>query len=145
MPSCSHLFLILQDPPHVSLLLGGCRRRGMLAAHPSYLCRGNDVFPWRVSSGESSESVNLSCVPLFGTPWSTDRAPLSMEFSRQDYWSEGVIPFQGSSQPRDRTQVPCIAGRFFTSGPPATSPRGPHNCLSPAGSRFGVCPGQHFP
>ena len=27
-----------------------------------------------------------------------------------------AVPFsRGSSQPRDRTQVPCIAGRFFTS------------------------------
>jgi len=30
-----------------------------------------------------------------------------------------VIPFsRGSSQPRDRTQVFCIAGKFFTSDPP---------------------------
>ena len=27
-----------------------------------------------------------------------------------------AIPFsRGSSQPKDQTQVPCIAGRFFTS------------------------------
>ena len=30
-----------------------------------------------------------------------------------------AIPFsRGSPQPRDRTQVSCIAGRFFTSKPP---------------------------
>ena len=37
-----------------------------------------------------------------------------MEFSRQEYWSGLVIPFsRWSSQPRDRTQVSLIVGRFF--------------------------------
>ena len=36
-----------------------------------------------------------------------------IDFSRQEYWSG--LPFsRGSSQPRDQTQVSCIAGRFFT-------------------------------
>ena len=39
-----------------------------------------------------------------------------MEFSRPEYWSGVAFPFcRGSSQPRDWTQVSCIAGRFFTS------------------------------
>ena len=30
----------------------------------------------------------FSCIPLFVTPWTVaHQAPLSMEFSRQDYWS----------------------------------------------------------
>ena len=39
---------------------------------------------------------------------------LSMEFSRQEYWSgllsllQGIFPTQGSNQ------VSCFAGRFFT-------------------------------
>ena len=34
----------------------------------------------------------LSCVPLFVTPWTIAcQAPLSMEFSRQEYWSG--LPF----------------------------------------------------
>ena len=34
----------------------------------------------------------LSCVQLFGTPWTVARqAPLSMGFSRQEYWSR--LPF----------------------------------------------------
>ena len=41
---------------------------------------------------------------------------LSMEFSRPEYWSGEDFSFsKGSSQPRDRTQVSCIAGGFFTS------------------------------
>ena len=39
----------------------------------------------------------------------------SMEFFRLEYQSGLAIPFsRGSSQPRDWTQVSCIAGRFFT-------------------------------
>ena len=54
----------------------------------------------------------LSCVRLFVTPWTIE----SMEFSRPEYWSGLAFPFsRGSSQPRDRTQVSCIAGGFFTS------------------------------
>ena len=34
----------------------------------------------------------LSCVQLFATPWSVAcQTPLSMEFSRQEYWS--WLPF----------------------------------------------------
>ena len=43
----------------------------------------------------------LSHVPLFATPWTvTHRAPLSMDFSRQEHWSERVAisSFRGSSQ-----------------------------------------------
>ena len=48
--------------------------------------------------------------------FSTHQAPLSMEFSRQEYWLEWVaIPFsRESSWSRDGTQVSCIADRFFT-------------------------------
>ena len=43
-------------------------------------------------------------------------APLSMGFSRQEYWSGSPFPSPaGSSQPRNRTWVSCIAGGFFTS------------------------------
>ena len=39
-----------------------------------------------------------------------------MEFSRPECWNKAAFPFsRGSSQPRDRTQVSCIAGKFFTS------------------------------
>ena len=46
----------------------------------------------------------LSCVQLFVTPWTVaHQAPLSMGFSRQEYWSmchfllQGVFPTQGSN------------------------------------------------
>ena len=54
---------------------------------------------------------SVTCVQLFATPWTAAlQAPLSMGFSRQESW--GRLPFP--SQLRDQTQVPCIAGRFFT-------------------------------
>ena len=58
---------------------------------------------------------SLSRVWLFATPWTVAyQAPLSMGFSRQEYWSELPLPSPGeSSWPRDQTQVSCIAGRCF--------------------------------
>ena len=53
---------------------------------------------------------------------STCQAPLSMEFSRQEYWSGLPLLSPGeSSQLRNWTWVSCIsciAGRFFTTVPP---------------------------
>ena len=42
------------------------------------------------------------------------RAPLSMEFSRQEYWSGLPSPPPGISWPRNQTRVFCIAGRLLT-------------------------------
>ena len=60
---------------------------------------------------------SLSRVRLFVTPWTVAcQAPLSMEFSRPEYLSGVAVPFsRGSSKPRDRTQVSCTAGGFFTA------------------------------
>jgi len=37
----------------------------------------------------------FSCVRLFATPWTHCQAPLSMEFSRQEYWSRLPFPTPG--------------------------------------------------
>ena len=62
----------------------------------------------------------LSCVRLFATPWTVARqAPLSMGFSRQEYWSGLPCP-----PPKDlpdlgiKTAYPTLAGGFFTTEPP---------------------------
>ena len=59
---------------------------------------------------------HFSGIRLFVTPWIEARqAPLSVEFSRQEYWSgKPCPPSRGSSPPRHHTQVSCTAGRFFT-------------------------------
>ena len=45
--------------------------------------------------------VTKSC-PTLATPWTVaHQAPLSMGFSRQEYWSGLPFPLSGSSRPRD--------------------------------------------
>ena len=46
---------------------------------------------------------------------SDTRYPLG--FSREEYWSGLLCPPKGSSQPRDRTLVSCIAGGSLLSEP----------------------------
>ena len=69
----------------------------------------------------------LSCVQLFATPWTVAcQAPLSMEFSRQEYWSG--LPF---STPGDLDAgikpmclaCPALEDGFFTIVPPEKSSR----------------------
>ena len=60
--------------------------------------------------------VSHSHARLFATTWTVAcQAPLSMLFSRQEYWSGLPCPSSGNlPDPRDQTQVSCIAGWFFT-------------------------------
>ena len=63
----------------------------------------------------------LCCVPshvqLFVTPWTVaHQAPLSMRILQARILERVAMPFSREpSQPRDRTQVSCIAGGFFTA------------------------------
>ena len=52
----------------------------------------------------------------FATPWTiAHQAPLSMEFSRQKYWSGLSFPSLGDlSDPEIKPKSPARAGRFFT-------------------------------
>ena len=52
-------------------------------------------------------------VQLCPTPWTVaHQVPLSMEYSRQEYWSGLLFPYsRGSSWPRERTQISCF-GRW---------------------------------
>ena len=61
----------------------------------------------------------FSCAWLFTTPWTVAcQPPLSMGFSRQEYWTGlPCPPPRGSLPPRDRILVSCIAGRLFTAEP----------------------------
>ena len=63
---------------------------------------------------------SLSHIRLLSTPWTVARqAPLSMKFSRQEYWSGlpfpllGDLPYLGI-----KPQSLVSAGRFFTTVPP---------------------------
>ena len=57
----------------------------------------------------------LSGAWLFVTLWTVIfQAPLSMEFSRQEYWNGLPCPLKGSSWPRDQTFT-CLLHWFFTT------------------------------
>ena len=62
----------------------------------------------------------LSDVQFFVTPWTVARqAPLSTEFSRQEYWNG--LPFSSPGDLPDsgiRPVSPALAGGFFTTEPP---------------------------
>ena len=63
---------------------------------------------------------HFSCVQLFATPWTAARqAPLSMEFSRQEYWNGLPCPPPGDP-PNPGTEPmslvsPALAGVFFAT------------------------------
>ena len=67
----------------------------------------------------------LSFIHLFVTPWTIAlQAPLTMEFSRQEYWSRLPFPTPGDlhypgieSESSVSTVSPALAGRFFTPEP----------------------------
>ena len=98
---------------------------------------GTELCPPPKSDAEAltpADSLQLlSHDQLFVTPWTVARqAPLSMGFSRQEYWSglpfpspgdlpdPGIKPASPALAFRDKaatqglTQASCIAGRFFT-------------------------------
>ena len=60
-----------------------------------------------------SESVSHSC-PTLDTPWTVaHQAPLTMESSRQEYWSGLPFPSSGDLPNSGIKSVSCIAGRLF--------------------------------
>ena len=54
------------------------------------------------------------------TPWTAScQAPLSMEFSRQEYWSGLLFPSPGDlPNPAIKPASPALAGSFFAIEPP---------------------------
>ena len=62
----------------------------------------------------------LSAVWLFVTPWTVaHQDPLSMEFSKQEYWSGLPVPSPGNLlNPGIKPRSPALTGRFFTTTPP---------------------------
>ena len=66
----------------------------------------------------------FNCVWLFATSWTvTHQAPLSMEFSRQEYWTGFPFPSPRALPDPGRESMSwslvfCIAGVLFTTEPP---------------------------
>ena len=84
----------------------------------SWLILWNSETPFKSSLCES-----LSHVQLFVTPWTVaHKAPLSMEFSSQDYCRGLPVPISGDLfdpeiEPMSLVS-PALAGRFFTTASP---------------------------
>ena len=79
-----------------------------------YRCSSSKVIKRPVLL-EQIECSLISSVWLFVTPWTVaHQAPLSLGFSRQEYWSGLPFPSPGDLPNRDWTWVSCIVGRFFT-------------------------------
>ena len=64
----------------------------------------------------------FSCVRLLVTPWTVaHQAPLSMELSRQEYWSRLLFPPPGElPHPGTEPMSPVLASGFFNTEPPCT-------------------------
>ena len=67
---------------------------------------------------------SLSRVRLFATPWTVARqAPLSMGFSRQEYWSGLPFPSPGDLlDPGIKPTSPALQAEALTSEPPGNKP-----------------------
>ena len=66
---------------------------------------------------------SLSHVQLFGPPWTpTHQTPLSMEFSRQEYWNGLPFPTPGDLPDPGMKPLslmsPALASGFFITAPP---------------------------
>ena len=72
-------------------------------------------YLWPHQSERKWKCWSLSQVWLSATPW-THQAPLSMEFSRQEYWSR--LPFSSPEELPNPGMKLTLTGGFFTSEPP---------------------------
>ena len=81
------------------------------------------LFLCRKPSASEDCCAVLSCARLFETLWNVAyQAPLSMEFSRQEYWSRLPFPPPGDlTDPGIEPASRYIASRFFTTEPPGKS------------------------
>ena len=70
---------------------------------------------------------SLSPVRLFETPWTVAyQAPLSMEFSRQEYWSRLPFPSPGDlPDPGIEPGSPTLQADALPSEPPGKHSEGP--------------------
>ena len=63
---------------------------------------------------------SLRCVRLLATPWTIAcQSPLSMEFSRQEYWSGQLFPFPGDlPNPEIKPRSPALQADLLPFEPP---------------------------
>ena len=95
----------------------------------SYL---TEVFYYYYDDGDDDNDDDnaklLSCVRLVATPWTVDhQALLSLKVCMQELVQVAIILSRWFYQPKDRTQVSCLAGGLFITEPPGKPME--HNCI----------------
>ena len=80
------------------------------------------ILPYTMSMAECQ---SLSCVRLYATPWTVAcQAPLSMRFSRQEYWSELPCTSPGDlPDPGIEPRSPALQAYSLPSEPPGKQSR----------------------
>ena len=104
--------------PHAFLIY--CLLARTSSRNSDYICSCLDLF-FCMCVCVCVHVYTLSLVQLFTTPWTVAcHTPLSMEFSRQEYWSQCHSLLRGSSQPRDETRISWIfcIGTLIITVPP---------------------------
>ena len=100
------------------LLQGICLTQGL---NPRLLHQQGDSLPLHYLARTQFSSVqSLSCVQLLVTPWTvTCQAPLSIGFSRQEYWSGLPFPSPGDlPDPGIDPRSPALQADSLPSEPP---------------------------
>ena len=83
-----------------------------------YLGSRTPLLVLEIGNHSRSEVKSLSRVQLFVTPW-TYQAPLSMGFSRQEYWRRLPFPSPGDApNPGIEARSPTLQADTLTSEPP---------------------------
>ena len=118
LSKCTIFHFLTQTPPKLHSLWDGMLGFGSLGTEVKYA--KEDLFLSMEREGCCC-SV-LSRVWLYATPWTVDRqAPLSLGFSRQEYWSGLPFPPPGDLPDpgiKPTSLVPsALAGRFFATEP----------------------------
>ena len=113
----------LSKPAILLLCKENCSQEGKF---PPFFPRETHTLFLLAPSSSQTESVHVcrlshfSCVRLFATPWTVaHQAPLSMGFSRQEYWSGLLCPPPGDlPDPEIKLESlmsPALASGFFTT------------------------------
>ena len=89
-------------------------------SHPCMTTGKTIALTRRTFVSKVQTNVSLSRVPLFATPWTVAyQAPLSMEFSRQEYWSGLPFPSPGNlPHPGIEVGSPTLQADALPSNPP---------------------------
>ena len=103
------------------------------------LLLGTEKRSWRLKESE----VAQSCPRLFATPWSVDhQVPLSMGFSRQEYWRGLPFPSAGDlPNPGIESRSPALQADALTTEPPGKSYGGWSLAYEKRGTEKPPCPG----